>query len=145
MKSIDNLFRKAAEVEYRNVMLLASLSFLLLTQRVDSARYIVAPFGEDPKPDKPKQTSILYQIQPNPLKESEIMYIIPSQAQVNLSVYDISGRLVRTLVNEEEKAGNYKVKWNGTDNKGKLLPNGIYFSRLKVSDFTTTKKVVLMR
>jgi hypothetical protein len=55
-------------------------------------------------------------------------------------MYDVLGREVTTLVNEEKPAGNYEVKFNGTD-----LPSGIYFYRLQAGTFSQTKKLLLIK
>lgn len=60
--------------------------------------------------------------------------------QVSLTVYDILGRKVTTLVNKAQKPGNYSVQFNAGN-----LPSGVYFYRLKAGDFTITKKMVLLR
>jgi len=55
-------------------------------------------------------------------------------------------RLVKTLVNGQQKAGSYTIEWNGKDTNGELLPSGIYFVELKVDDkFTQAKKLLLLR
>ena len=55
-------------------------------------------------------------------------------------------RLVKTLVNGQQKTGSYKIEWNGKDTNGELLPLGIYFVELKIDDkFTQAKKLLLLR
>ena len=55
-------------------------------------------------------------------------------------------RLVKTLVNGQQKAGSYTIEWDGKDTNGELLPSGIYFVELKVDDkFTQAKKLLLLR
>ena len=55
-------------------------------------------------------------------------------------------RLVKTLVNGQQKAGSYTIEWDSKDTNGKLLPSGIYFVELKVDDkFTQAKKLLLLR
>ncbi len=91
---------------------------------------------------------VLYQNYPNPFNPSTtIKYSIPQQTvgnenfrSVHLIVYDILGRELTTLVNEEKPAGTYEVKWNAAD-----LPSGVYFYQLKVGSFTATKKLLLLK
>jgi hypothetical protein len=83
---------------------------------------------------------------PNPFNiQTSIKYALPKNCQVNLQVYNSAGILVRTLKTEKEKVGFYRVIWNGCDDKGKRVAKGIYFYRLHASEFTTTKKMVLLK
>jgi 5-hydroxyisourate hydrolase-like protein (transthyretin family) len=59
---------------------------------------------------------------------------------VKVSVYDISGREVAVLVNEELKVGVYEVRFDAGD-----LPNGVYFYRMEADKFTETKKLILLK
>ena len=88
----------------------------------------------------------LYQDYPNPFTSlTNIKYSIRKPGSVELNVYNIVGQLVKTLVNESQKAGNYSVTWNSRDDKSRVLSSGIYFVRLKVSDFSQTRKLLLLR
>ncbi|MBE0433567.1 T9SS type A sorting domain-containing protein [candidate division WOR-3 bacterium] len=94
---------------------------------------------------------------PNPFHSSVlIQYSIAKEGFVQLKIYNSAGQLIRTLVNEKRKAGNYKIQWDGTDNRNKLLPSGVYFIKLKGGDFSQTpldacyltgqtKKLLLLR
>jgi hypothetical protein len=83
----------------------------------------------------------LEQNYPNPFNPSTtISFSLPSKSFVTLKVFDIMGREVATLVNEELSAGNYLQKWNATK-----MSSGIYFYRLQAGSFTETKKLVLLR
>ncbi len=83
----------------------------------------------------------LSQNYPNPFNPSTtINFVIPKSSFVNLSVYDILGRKVSTLINEEKTAGIYKVEFNAIN-----LPSGIYFYKIKAGSFVQTKKMVLMK
>ena len=68
---------------------------------------------------------------------------------ITLKVYNILGQEVRTLVDEEQRAGNYRVLWDGRDNSGKGVSSGIYFCRLEVKGdrlkVEKTRKMVLLR
>ena len=82
---------------------------------------------------------------PNPfISKTLIRYALPKDCWVNLQVYNSSGILVRKLKTGKEKAGFYKVIWNGYDEKGKKVPNGVYFCRLEADEFIATKKMVKM-
>lgn len=64
---------------------------------------------------------------------------------VTLKVYNISGQLVKTLVNSCQSPGSYKVFWNGDDERGGKVGSGVYFYTLKVGDFKQTKRMVFLR
>ncbi|MCH8942656.1 MAG: T9SS type A sorting domain-containing protein [Bacteroidetes bacterium] len=87
----------------------------------------------------------LFQNYPNPFNPSTtISFQLPALSFVILKIYDVLGREVKTLINKEMKAGNYKVDFNASQ-----LSSGIYFYRLSISggtkDFTSIKKMVLLK
>ncbi|KXK56793.1 MAG: peptidase S8/S53 subtilisin kexin sedolisin [Chlorobi bacterium OLB5] len=83
----------------------------------------------------------LSQNYPNPFNPiTKINYSLPRAVKVNIQVYDILGRLVKTLVNENKDAGNYEVQFDGTG-----LASGVYFYRIEAGDFTDSKKMVLVK
>ncbi|TES89701.1 MAG: T9SS type A sorting domain-containing protein [Candidatus Cloacimonadota bacterium] len=83
---------------------------------------------------------------PNPMKSNTtILYQLPLESFVSLKIYDIAGREVRTLVNRKESFGYKAIKWEGTDNKGRKLPAGVYFYRLKASNYEKVKRLVILR
>ena len=83
----------------------------------------------------------LIQNYPNPFNPvTNINYSIPKHGFVTLKIYDIMGKLISTLVNTEQLAGNYSVNFNA-DN----LPSGIYYYTITSGDFTETKKMVLIK
>ncbi|MEO0098162.1 MAG: FlgD immunoglobulin-like domain containing protein [candidate division WOR-3 bacterium] len=88
----------------------------------------------------------LYPNYPNPFNsQTSLKYQIPYSCKVSLDIYNTAGRFVRRIVNEEQKAGIYDYTWDGKDDKGKDLPQGVYFYRLKVKGFEDIKKTVLLR
>jgi hypothetical protein len=88
----------------------------------------------------------LYANQPNPFHSmTTLRYALPKNEQVRLSVFDASGRVVKTLVHAQKEAGYHTVRWDGRDGSGCDLPNGIYFYKLETGDFTEMKKMVLIR
>jgi hypothetical protein len=83
---------------------------------------------------------------PNPFTgKTLIRYQLPRTVHVSLKVYDIAGRLVKTLVNEEKKAGYFRTQWDGKDNSGRRIASGVYFYRLKAGDYEKTRKMVFLR
>ena len=90
--------------------------------------------------------SALEQNSPNPFNpETYIHYAIREQGAVRLQVYDVDGRLTKTLVEQKLPAGEYTAHWDGTDTGGNSVASGIYFYRLEVGDFRDTKKMVLLK
>jgi len=71
--------------------------------------------------------------------------ILPPLHKVELKVYDINGRNIATLVNENKESGYYQVKWNIRNVSEKHLANGVYFYRLVAGEFIKTKKMVIVR
>jgi hypothetical protein len=88
----------------------------------------------------------LLQNTPNPFNPSTtITYTLHEPGVVTLAVYDVSGRLVRTLVNNEyRQAGERSVLWYGRDNRGRRVASGVYFYRLKVGREAISRKMVLV-
>jgi len=83
---------------------------------------------------------------PNPFNPStEIIFQIVNPSQVILKVFDILGREVKTLVNEEKENGRYKAAWNGDNNFNEPVSSGIYFYKLDAGSFTNSKKMMLIR
>lgn len=88
---------------------------------------------------------------PNPFNPSTtIRYSIPtvqthSNASVLIAIYDITGKLVTTLVNKEQVSGWYEIQWSGTNQNGKEVPGGVYLSRVTVGNAVKTNKLILLR
>jgi len=83
---------------------------------------------------------------PNPFNpETTISFTIPHQANVEISVYNIKGQKVKTLVNEKRETGTHHVVWNGKDNADHSVGSGIYFYRLVCDDVVSVKKMLLLK
>jgi hypothetical protein len=107
---------------------------------------------EDPLPNLLPRVFKLSQSMPNPAGSSvQIHYNLPARSRVRLAVYDITGRVVKVLVDGNEKAGYRSVIWDGRDKRGQEVSSGIYFYKLKAhpdnrsEDFLVTRKMILMR
>jgi flagellar hook assembly protein FlgD len=61
------------------------------------------------------------------------------------NIYDIRGRVVRSLMNESQEAGEHTAVWNGTDDNGRALASGVYLYRLETTGKSVTRKCVLMK
>ncbi len=85
-------------------------------------------------------------ISPNPFVNNAVInFSIAKPENVSINIYDVSGRLVKTIVNEKRDAGVYSERWNGRDNLNRRVAAGVYFTRLESGDFTSVKKVILVR
>ena len=83
---------------------------------------------------------------PNPFNAvTTIAYNLPESGHINLSLYDIRGRLVNTLVSETKAAGNYSVRWDGVDRNGSQVVSGMYFVRMTSADNAKTTKLLLLK
>ena len=84
---------------------------------------------------------------PNPFNpKTNISYAVPGVAPVALAVYDVSGRLVRTLVSvPSHDAGTHSVLWDGRDERGAEVAAGVYFARLTVDARSASSKMVLLK
>jgi hypothetical protein len=88
----------------------------------------------------------LNQNYPNPFNPNTIInYQVQLSGNIELSIFDIRGRKIRKLVNEQKSVGDYQIKWDGTNDSGDPLSSGQYFYQLKVGDFISTKKMVLLK
>jgi len=97
--------------------------------------------GVEPREELLPEEYVLYQNYPNPFNPStRISYDLTRTGQVTLTVYDVLGREVVTLVDGIQATGNHTAIFNGSD-----LASGIYFYRLQVGDFVSTKKMVLLK
>jgi len=92
------------------------------------------------------QKFTLFQNYPNPFNpNTTIEYYLPKNCKVTLSIYNILGQKVKTLVRGYQKAGYREVAWDGKDNNGREVASGIYFYRLETEDYIQTKKMVLIK
>jgi hypothetical protein len=83
---------------------------------------------------------------PNPFNPSTtIHYQIAQSGTVSLRIYDVSGALVRTLVDRSHNPGDYDARWDGRDALGKPVSSGVYFYRLETKGFTQTHRMVLLK
>jgi hypothetical protein len=88
----------------------------------------------------------LSQNRPNPFNPTTtIEYGLAEAAHVTLRIYDVSGRLVRELVQEHVAAGVQAASWDGRDDRGASVSSGVYYYELKVGSVSSGRRMVLMR
>jgi hypothetical protein len=88
----------------------------------------------------------LAQNYPNPFNPvTYISYQLPENTKVKLKIYNITGQLVKVLVDELQRGGYYNIKWDGRDDKGNTVSSGLYIYRLETRNFICTKRMVLLK
>ena len=99
---------------------------------------------------KDKKTTVpegycLYQNYPNPFNPATtISYSIPKEAEIQVSIYNMAGSIVKTYVKNHKNAGQYSIVWNGKSNSGFDVSSGVYLITLHANEFTATQKVMLL-
>ena len=88
----------------------------------------------------------LHQNYPNPFNpETTIRFELPHSADVRLTVYNLLGQRIVTLLDEHREEGIHHFMWNGTDRTGRIVPSGMYFYRLETPNWTETNKLLIIR
>ena len=83
---------------------------------------------------------------PNPFNPlTLISYELPSDILVNITIYDMIGKKVKTLVNSLQTAGYKSIKWDATNNRNKPVSAGVYLYTIEAGDYSQTKKMVLLK
>ena len=91
-------------------------------------------------------TEKLFQNYPNPFNNSTtINFALPSAGNVKLTVYDITGKLVRTLINYNLNAGYHNIVWNGSGDNGLKVASGVYIFKIEAGNFNQKRKMMLLK
>jgi|GEM_PF-1107918 len=99
-----------------------------------------------PKSDTSNIYPTLYLNTPNPCRSHTIIkFSLPLESKVTLSIYDVTGRLIKTLINECKEPGNIVLEWCGEDSRGKKVNPGVYFYILSANDKLLKKKLVVIK
>ena len=88
----------------------------------------------------------VYNNYPNPFNPvTTLRYDLPEDALVNITIYDIMGRIVRTLINSQQNAGFKSIQWNATNDAGSPLSAGLYLYKIQADYLVQTRKMVLLK
>ena len=88
----------------------------------------------------------LHQNYPNPFNPvTNLDYNLPENAMVNLTVFDMMGKVVITLVNGQQSAGYKTLQWNATNNSAQPISAGLYFYTIQAGEFSQTRKMILLQ
>jgi len=126
------------------------------SDRVDLMANIMEYFGKEPMApptgveDEPEFANRLGHARPNPFNPvTTIEYSVAVSGQVTLRVYDLAGRVVRTLVDRDVEAGEHHAIWDGTTDSGERAASGVYFVKMaapgSAGSFRATRKLVLLK
>ena len=89
---------------------------------------------------------LLHQNYPNPFNPvTTLRYDLPEDALVNITIYDMMGRQISTLVSSLQSAGYKSIQWNGTNDAGQPVSAGVYLYKIQAGDYSQTKKMVLLK
>ena len=112
---------------------------------VDLNIYAGSTVGIDINSVLPKQM-VLYPAFPNPFNPvTTLRYNLPEDGMVNITIYDMMGRIVRTLENSKQAAGFKSIQWNATNDAGQTVSAGLYLFSINSRDFRQTKKIIFLK
>ncbi len=118
---------------------------VIQAQKISLLDLEAPPVSNDDYVTNPVQTR-LGAIYPNPFNpQTTIGYSLNARAQVRMDVYNVKGQLVNTLLNAEMPAGNHSLVWQGTDSRGNNVSSGIYYVRMNSENYSTSRKVMLLK
>jgi hypothetical protein len=87
----------------------------------------------------------LYNTMPNPFRsQTAIRYSLSAEGKVSILVYNITGSLVRNIINGKAMPGIYNIIWNGTNERGEKVSAGVYFCKMQTSGYSATRKILLV-
>jgi polyhydroxybutyrate depolymerase len=91
-------------------------------------------------------TFLLKQNYPNPFNpETTLHYFLPEQSFVNISIYDMFGREIKTLIKKTQEMGQWSIKWNATNHVGNIVSGGVYFYKIQAGSYLKTGKMTLLK
>ena len=120
---------------------LISVEYLVFRDKTIST----AKLSNEGEPKHPEKFGLNHSY-PNPFNPvTTIAYDLPEKSRVNLSIYNIMGTRIATLINGSEEAGYKKAVWDGTDDFGRMVSGGVYLVHIKVGVYTETRKMLFLK
>ncbi|MGQ0722511.1 MAG: T9SS type A sorting domain-containing protein [Candidatus Eiseniibacteriota bacterium] len=102
-----------------------------------------APEGEAPEI---RYANLMHPSFPNPFRNSTTLtFSVERPSHVRLSIYDVGGRRMAVLLDENRPAGRYAEQWDGRDQDGRFVATGVYFSRLEIGSWSDSKRMLRIR
>ena len=121
-------------------------------ENVEGCDWIIPPGGDCESQVLSIQDShiinsfLIQQNYPNPFNPvTNILYNLPEDGFVKITVFDILGNVINQLVNEVQNSGYKTVKWEATNNQGQLVSAGVYLYTIETGEFRQTKKMILLK
>jgi len=112
----------------------------------DNISFSSGTLSIDKKSEITPNSFLIRQNYPNPFNPTtQISYALPEDEVVTISIYDMSGRLVRTLLNGSQTAGYKSIQWNASNDRNELVSAGLYLYTIQAGEFRQTKKMVLLK
>jgi hypothetical protein len=88
----------------------------------------------------------IYPNYPNPFNPiTTLRYDLPEDALINITIYDMMGRIVNNLISNQQNAGYKSIQWNATNSVGQSVSAGLYYYTMEAGEFRQTKKMVLLK
>ncbi|MCC7265462.1 MAG: T9SS type A sorting domain-containing protein, partial [Candidatus Latescibacteria bacterium] len=137
----EELFPLVRSIRFRT----AQPVFLDEIQLRAPGRGLVTAVMEDAGAALPRWVT-LQQNYPNPFNSSTVFrFALPTSVQTDLTIYNLAGQQVATLLSGLREAGTYTLQWDGRDEQGGVLATGVYFYRLQAGAQVQTRKLLLLR
>jgi hypothetical protein len=102
--------------------------------------------GSNPKPDPEPDFEFASDNFPNPFNpETTISFTLSNVENVEITVFNVRGQIVRRLVNDSFERGHHRVVWDGRDDSGRQVSSGIYFYKIDAGEHTAVRRMLLMK
>lgn len=123
-----------------------SNSFVLNTNRIGFGTTALLMISSAPSNSLVPAATSLQSLQPNPFNPRiTISFNVGRSGPVELNIYDLTGRHIKTLVSKHLEAGQFSKQWDGRDNGGSVVSAGVYLVRIKNETTTDSKKITLVK
>jgi len=115
----------------------------IINNPVDVSQTLISSVSETKR--APENFALLNNY-PNPFNGATLIrFSAPARAFVRLDIYDVQGRLVSNLAADYFDAGSHEVRWSGVNDKGELMPSGVYYCRMQTGDFSRALKLLMIK